>query len=264
MAASTQQVGRAVIITGASSGCGRVIATQLAEVGFDLFLVGRSLEGLKVTADAAARLGHETTVKSKSLDVARPGALSAYVEEVAGSHGYLFALINNAGVMHPEPILGGGRMDRWRAMMDINYFAPLEGCVAAVAAMRAHGRAAHLINISSIAAGIESMGPYSASKKALEIMSETLRTELQGDRIRVTILVPGVFATNLGRDISPEMGARLIEGARSKGFDLTAGINEQVMGDPQHIARAVRYILEQPASINIERMVVRPPADLSF
>lgn len=252
--------GRAVIVTGASSGLGASIARSLGASGFELYLVGRSVEGLADTARVIAAAGGPVA-HCESLDIAQPGALAAYVTRVGEEHPYLFALINNAGIMHPEALIGG-RPDRWRAMMDVNYLAPLEACVAAITVMRRHGNAAHLLNISSVAAELEQYGAYSASKKALEMVCKTLRAELSADDIRITTLVPGAFATQLGRDFSPELQAGLAQTALSKGINLAAGPDERVMGNPEYIARAVQYVLSHPPTINIERMVLRPPMDL--
>jgi NADP-dependent 3-hydroxy acid dehydrogenase YdfG len=255
---------RAVVITGASSGIGRAIAVELAAADYDLFLLGRSADGLDATKAALPALREGVRVQYESLDVGTPGELGGYLERLGNTHPYLFAVINNAGVMYPEAILSGGRMELWRRMMDVNYFAPLEGCVAAIKAMRRHGRAAHLINISSVAAEIKTLGPYAASKAALEIVSATLRAELQRDPIRITVIAPGAFNTQLSRDFLPETGERLMASGRSLGFDLAQGAHETIIGDPKHIAQAARYILAQPAEINIERVVIRPPMDLTL
>jgi NADP-dependent 3-hydroxy acid dehydrogenase YdfG len=148
-------------------------------------------------------------------------------------------------------------------MFDLNLMAPLEGCRAAIETMREQGGPGHLINVSSVAAGWETGGVYAASKRALEIVSSTLRLELERDNIRITTLVPGGFVSRLGRYLEPETVRRVAEGQRAKGIE--PGVpDERTVGDPDHLARAVVYILEQPIGINIERMVVRPPVDIRY
>jgi NADP-dependent 3-hydroxy acid dehydrogenase YdfG len=256
----TQHRGQAVIVTGASSGIGKSIATHLGAAGFELWLVGRSAEGLNATAAHISKSGGPQA-HCEPLDIATPGALAELVHRVGEFHPHLFALINNAGIMHPEPVLTGSPQ-RWRAMFDVNVLAPAEACQAAVQVMRRQGGPGHLINVSSIAAGWDTGGPYAASKRALEMISSTLRRELERDNIRITTVVPGGFSTQLSRDFEQETFQRIAESVRSKGLD--AGSTELTLGDPDHIARAVLYILEQPISINIERIVIRPPVDISY
>ncbi|MET0660539.1 MAG: SDR family oxidoreductase [Steroidobacteraceae bacterium] len=255
-----QHLGQSVIVTGASSGIGKSIAQRLGAAGYELWLVGRSVEGLNATAADIARAGGPNA-HCEPLDIAKPGALAELVLRVGELHPHLFALINNAGIMHPESVMTGSPQ-RWRAMFDVNVLAPAEACRAAVQVMRRQGGPGHLINVSSVAAHWDTGGPYGASKRALEMISSTLRGELERDNIRITTVVPGGFATQLGRHFEPESFQRIAESMRSKG--LEPGVNELTVGDPDHIARAVLYILEQPVSINIERIVIRPPVDTSY
>ena len=154
----------------------------------ELWLVGRSTDGLEETAAAIkARGGGETHCESHGP--AECGALGALVERIGDSHSHLFAVINNAGIMHPESIMSG-RMDRWQAMVDVNLLAPIEACQAAVRVMRRQRKPGHLINLSSIASRFENGGVYGATKLALEMVGRSLRDELELDDIRVTTIVP--------------------------------------------------------------------------
>lgn len=258
----TSSQARIVVVTGASSGIGRAIATTLGAAGFALRLIGRSADGLHSTADAIDLAGGPPA-SCQVLDVAIPDALADFVRQVGREPEPLFALVNNAGVMHPEPVMLGDPK-RWRSMFDINVLAPLEGCRAAVEVMRRQGGAGHLINISSIAAGWETGGVYAASKRAQEIISSSLRQELERDNIRVTTIVPGGFASQLARDFEPATFEKIAAGMKSKGFTFGPDVDERLIGDPQHIARAIHYILCQPININFERVVIRPPIDTAY
>jgi NADP-dependent 3-hydroxy acid dehydrogenase YdfG len=253
--------GRAVIVTGASSGIGRSIALQLGTAGLDQWIVGRSEEGLQETADMIVAAGGPAP-KRVALDIAQPGRLAELVTQVGREHPRLFALINNAGVMHPEPILESDPK-RWRAMFDINVLAPIEGIQAAVQVMRAHGQGGHLINISSLAARTSNNSMYSASKAALESAARSLRSELERDDIRITTIVPGGFVTQLSRGFKPETVATLASNAMNMGFDLS-GPCDAVIGDPAHIARIIEYVLNQPTNIHIEEIVIRPPVSIDL
>ena len=249
--------GKAIIVTGASSGIGRSIAVELGAAGADLWLVGRDAGELAATA---AMIGDASgsTAQCISMDLRERGPLADLVARVATEHPHLFALINNAGVMYPEPILSGS-VDRWQAMFDINVMAMLEGCKAAVEAMRAHGKPGHLINIGSVQARFEVPRVYGITKRAVEAIGETLRDELEQDDIRVCTVVPGGFATQLARGFQPEQLATVAASFEQHGVAFGGPGTEKLVGDPQHIANAVRYVLEQPIAINLQEIVIRPP-----
>lgn len=255
--------GKAGIVTGASSGIGRAIARVLGKAGLDLWLVGRRAEQLQATADAIAGNADAGQVHCVALDIADPSALAQLVEEVGGQHPYLFALINNAAVMHPEPLL---EIDAQRLhdMFNINLFAPIAACRAAVAVMRRHGRPGQLVNISSLAAREDRYGGYSVCKSALEHAGRALRRELEGDDIRVTNVAPGGFATELGRGFLPETAALLQQNIARSGIDLEGPAARRLMGDPVHVANVVEYVLRQPIELNFDYVSVRPAVNLDI
>jgi NADP-dependent 3-hydroxy acid dehydrogenase YdfG len=261
MGAQSKYSGCAAVVTGASSGIGRVIAHRLGAAGMELWLVGRSADGLKETASALAPYG--VPAHCEPLDLQIKGAIADLIARIGESHAHLFAVINNAGVMHPEPIMSG-RMDRWQAMFDINVLAPIEACRAAISVMRRQRRPGHLINISSVAARFENGGVYGASKLALEMIGRSLRSELEMDDIRVTTIVPGGFSTNLGRDVEAETWAAIGKNLQTKGIEMGGPHQKRLLGDPDYIAKAIEFVLDQPVDINIEQMTIRPPVDSSW
>lgn len=249
--------GKAIIVTGASSGIGRSIAVELGRAGAQLWLVGRNKAELAATAGMIAEAGGPQA-EGVVMDLQERGPLAALVERVAGAHPHLFALINNAGVMYPEPILSGS-VERWKAMLDINVLAMLEGCKAAVEAMRAHGKPGHLINVGSVQARFEVPGVYGISKQAVEAIGVSLREELEQDDIRVCTVIPGGFETQLARGFRPEELAHVASAFENRGVAFGAGGTERLISDPQHIANIVRYVLEQPIDINFQEILIRPP-----
>jgi len=249
--------GKAVIVTGASSGLGRAMAVELGGAGAELWLVGRSEPDLRATAAEIAAAGGPAA-HAVPMDLRQRGPLAALIAKVGAAHAHLFALISNAGVMHPEPIMQGS-MDRWQAMLDINVMAMLEGCHAAVGAMRAHGKPGHLINIGSVQGRFEEPGVYGISKHAATMITATLRAELEHDDIRVATVIPGGFATNLIRGFQPAQIAKVAGGLQAMGLEFGGPGSERVVSHPQHLAKMVRYILEQPIDVNIEEVIIRPP-----
>jgi len=155
-------------------------------------------------------------------------------------------------------------MDRWQAMVDVNLLAPIEACQAAVRVMRRQRKPGHLINLSSIASRFENGGVYGATKLALEMVGRSLRDELELDDIRVTTIVPGGFSTNLGRDVEPETWAAITRNLQSKGLDMAGAQAQRLLGDPDYIAKAIEFVLDQPVDINVEHMTIRPPINSNW
>jgi len=254
--------GRSGIVTGASSGIGRSIAQTLGAAGMELWLVGRSATELGLTAEAIDATGGPEA-HCISMDLSERGALAALVSEVGECHTNLFALINNAGVMYPEPIVEA-EPERSYEMFMINVLAPMEGCRAAVEVMRRHGSTGHLINISSLAGRNDRYGAYSVSKAAVNQLGRALRKELEQDDIRVTTIIPGGFATQLARGFSEEYLARFVTAAAAVGFDPEGEDAQRILGNPQHVADMVRYVLEQPIDLNLEEITIRPAVSLDL
>jgi NADP-dependent 3-hydroxy acid dehydrogenase YdfG len=250
---------KAVVITGASSGIGRVLSVTLGRLGADLWLTGRDEAALAETADLVREGGGAGAVRCEALDLAEPGALAGFVARAAADHPHLFALVNNAGIMHPEAVLDGTR-ERWRAMLDVNVLATLEGCQAAVAAMRQHRRGGHIVNVGSLQGRFEVPGVYGVTKKAIEMIGASLRAELEEDDIRVCTVIPGGFATQLARGFRSEELAQ-IAASMDIGADGIPLADPRRLGDPQHVADAIVYVLGQPIDINLQEIVIRPPVD---
>jgi NADP-dependent 3-hydroxy acid dehydrogenase YdfG len=254
--------GCAGIVTGASSGFGRLIAQTLGEAGMQLWLVGRSATELEITAESIRASGGPAAL-CVPMDLSESGVLAGLVSEVGESHTHLFALINNAGVMYPEPVIEADP-ERSREMFMINVIAPMEGCRAAVEVMRRQGSPGHLINISSLAGRNDRYGAYSVSKAAVNQLGRTLRKELEQEDIRVTTIIPGGFATQLTRGFSEESMARFATAAVAVGFDPEGADAQRILGNPQHVADMVRYVLEQPIDLNLEEITIRPAVSLDM
>jgi NADP-dependent 3-hydroxy acid dehydrogenase YdfG len=154
-------------------------------------------------------------------------------------------------------------------MLETNVLALLVGCQAAVKAMRTTGNPGHIINTSSIAALSPDSGVYGATKHAVNVITNTLRAELDNDPIQITSVMPGLVATNLGRE-NPEIleGIVAMSGIQheiKKGERLPDEVLESgraVLSDfiikPDDIADAVLYVLGVPGAVDVTDIVVRP------
>ena len=101
-------------------------------------------------------------------------------------------------------------------MLETNVLALLVGCQAAVRAMRTCGAEGHVVNVSSVSAQRNNSGVYGATKHAVNVISASLRDELENDTIRVSNVMPGATATNFGRNFDPEFVNRI---AMASGMD---------------------------------------------
>jgi NADP-dependent 3-hydroxy acid dehydrogenase YdfG len=95
-------------------------------------------------------------------------------------------------------------------------------------------------------------------------LGKVLRKELEQDDIRVTTIIPGGFATQLARGFSEEYLTRFATAAAAVGFDPGGEDAQRILGNPQHVADMVRYVLEQPIDLNLEEITIRPPVSLDL
>lgn len=188
---------KAVLITGASSGIGEVTAIHLARRGYNVLATSRQLtrlDGLIAQAQADS-----LTISAYQLDVNDPASVGDVVPRIIADAGGLDALINNAGY-----ILWGCledlSLDELKAEFETNLFAVLRMSQAVLPHMRERRRGT-IVNVGSIAGQIGSPGggAYATSKFALLGLSKVLRMEVAQFGIRVVLIEPGLFRTNLHR-----------------------------------------------------------------
>ena len=226
-------------ITGTSSGFGRAFATYALEKGYNVAATARNPGKLDdLVAQAPDR------VLALALDVDRPGDAEAAVGAALERFGRIDVLINNAGY----GILGAVEEtpeNELRALMETNFFGAAAVIKAGLPALRAQGSGA-IVNISSLGGQLSFAGfsAYSASKFALEGLSEALAQEVAPFGIKVLIVEPGNFRTNLlgsGTRRMPAMDAyqQTVGGTREFARDMH-GVQ---MGDPIKAAAAIDQAL---------------------
>ena len=171
------------IVTGASSGIGRAVAEQLGAAGAHVFLTGRTVAAMENCKESIEKQGGKATVIQADLrDISQ---VSNPIDTAIGATGRLDIMVNNAGLEFPASIIDGDPED-WRTMLETNVLALLVGCQAAVKAMRVCGASGHIVNVSSVSAQRRNSGVYGATKHAVNVVSASLRDELEADTIRVT------------------------------------------------------------------------------
>jgi len=273
MTSSKTLAGATVCITGASSGIGKAIAQHLGSNGANVFMMGRNRVPMEESADVIRAAGGSAAVAT--FDVTDLAALSAWIDGAATSTGRLDVMVNNAGFGDVGATIVDGDPAMWKAMLEANVLALAVGCQAAVKAMRSTSSQGNIINISSVAAHQRESGVYGATKHAVNCINSTLRKELQDEPIRVTSIMPGVFATNFTRNVDRAMveGIAGMAGITELEFDEDSRLPQHQIdqiqqalaigiGDVMHLAKAVEYIVLQPSELNIEEIVIRPQKSL--
>jgi NAD(P)-dependent dehydrogenase (short-subunit alcohol dehydrogenase family) len=196
---------RAVVITGSSTGIGRACALTLDGMGFDVFAGVRSQEDGRSLRRAASR-----RLVPVHLDVTDGTSISAarrLVAERVGAAG-LAGLVNNAGTTVPCPV-EYLPLAEFRRQLEVNLTGHLAVTQAFLPLLR-RGRG-RVVNISSVGGklGGPMMAPYSAAKHGLEGLSDTLRLELSGSGMHVSVVEPGFIATSMGGKLERDTEAWL-------------------------------------------------------
>jgi NADP-dependent 3-hydroxy acid dehydrogenase YdfG len=238
--------GRVALVTGASSGFGEACALALAEQGAKVAITARREDRLQSLARRIGDAGGETWVIA--ADIAQQGEPQRVVHETEAHFGRLDILVNNAGVMYLEPIETAD-LERWRHMFDLNVMALIAATQAALPGMRKR-RDGHVVNIASTAGRMANpnSGGYSASKFGVVAFSESLRKEVYKDNIRVSVIEPGVAATELREHIGH---------AETKNT-LNAWADSMRQLQSEDIANAVVYCVTQPTHVNVNEILMRP------
>lgn len=235
---------KVILITGASSGIGEATVRLLAAQGHQLVIGARRTERLAALAEEFEASGG--SVRHRALDVTSATDANAFARFALDAFGRIDVIVNNAGVMPLSP-LSAIKVDEWNRMIDVNIRGVLHGIAAVLPTMEWQGLG-QVINMSSI--GGLSVSPtaavYCATKFAVRAISDGLRQE--SDKIRVTVICPGVVESELADSISDETARTAMRDFRRIALTSDA------------IARAVAYAIEQPADVDVSEIVVRPTA----
>ncbi|MGW7933831.1 SDR family oxidoreductase [Staphylococcus xylosus] len=227
---------KVAIVTGASSGIGASIAETLSQHGVKVVLTGRNETRL---SDVAKQLreNSQSEIDTHIVDVTQKDEVAKLVKETENKFGRVDILVNSAGLMLSSAITDGD-VEAWENMIDVNVKGTLYG-INAVLPIFLNQSTGHIINIASIS-GFEVTKQstlYSASKAAVHTITQGLEKELAKTGVRVTSISPGMVDTPLSGNTD--------WGSRKK-------------LDPQDIAEAVVYALQQPCHVNINEVTVRP------
>jgi NAD(P)-dependent dehydrogenase (short-subunit alcohol dehydrogenase family) len=191
--------GKVAAITGAASGIGRATAELLARRGCHVAISDVNEQGLAETAERCR--AHGVRVKTTRLDVAQREAVHAWADEVARELGAVHIIINNAGVSLGATV-EDTRYEDFEWLMNINFWGVVYGTKAFLPHLKAAGEG-HIVNVSSVFGliGFPTQAAYNAAKFAVKGFTETLRLELETERLPIgaTCVHPGGIKTNIAR-----------------------------------------------------------------
>ena len=237
--------GKTALVTGASSGFGEAVAFMLADAGCAVSLVARRADRLHEIANQIEAKGGKALVLVADLSI-EAEAIKA-VHDTESAFGHLDILINNAGVMFLEPVVSAD-LARWRQMFELNLLGLIAATQAALPGMKAR-KSGHIVNISSTAGHFANPNgaAYSATKFGVIAFSDALRRELVADRIRVTVVSPGVAATEL-RD---HIGDAAVRAAVNAWADSLRQLTSEDVAD------AILYAVTRPEHVGINEILMR-------
>ncbi len=228
---------KVVLVTGGSSGLGRIIANAYAAAGAKLIVVGLEAEAVRQTADELAEAG--TDVLGIAANITQQDEVDAMIEQAVGRFGRLDVLVNNAGrsmrgtILHTTP-------EQFRDLMELNLIALVRCTLAAMPhLLKQRG---HVVNIGSLAAKSASrwVGAYPATKHAVAAYSQQLRLELGPEGLHVLLVCPGPIARS-GDRLYPLEGIEDVpERARRPG----AGVKVRAI-PPEKLAQAILKACER-------------------
>lgn len=186
---------RTAVVTGAGGGLGRALCGQLGQRRARLLLADIHQERCDETARLVEQAGGTAT--TMVVDVADAAQVEHLAEEADRCLGRIDLVVNNAGVAAAGPI-GQAALEDWRWIAGINLWGVVHGCHFFAPRLVRQGGGA-ILNVASLAgiACAPGMASYNVTKAAVIALSETLAAEVGGDHVRVTVLCPGFFRTNL-------------------------------------------------------------------
>jgi NADP-dependent 3-hydroxy acid dehydrogenase YdfG len=252
LVAASRDLDRTVaLVTGASSGIGAAAARLLAERGAAVALVARRAERLEQLASEIADAG--STALPLEADVSEQEQARSAVERAVEELGRLDVLVNNAGVMLLGPIVEAP-VEEWERMVEVNLLGLLYTAHAALphlltAAEEEPRRVADMINISSVAGRMarKGSGVYNATKHGVGAFSESLRQEVSGRHVRVSLVEPGAVDTELQSHNRPEIEK-----------EIRGRFEEMDILQSEDIADAIAYVVTRPRHVAVNEILVRP------
>lgn len=236
---------KVALVTGAGSGIGRAISSQLFSDGYSIVLAGRRRAALEETAAIAG--ADESTCLVFPSDVAKPGDVSALFEAISERFGRLDVLFNNAGIFTPAASIEDVSLEHWQAAIDVNLTGAFLCTQEAFRLMkRQQPRGGRIINNGSISA--HSPRPMSATYTSTKHAMTGLTKITSLDGRQFDIACGQIDIGNASTDMTKKMQRGILQANGSVAVEPTM--------DVQHVARAVSYMASLPLDANVQFMTV--------
>jgi NADP-dependent 3-hydroxy acid dehydrogenase YdfG len=245
---------RVAVVTGASSGIGRAIARALGALGWPVAIGARRADRLEDAAGEVEDAGGDPF--AHYLDVTDPDSVDEFVDAAEDALGPVDVLVNNAGMSVPGEFHRVG-VDDLRREVETNLLGPMYLTRRAVASMLDRGSGGDLVFISSDATrnARPRMAAYSATKAGVELLARSLAMELEGSRIRSTVVRVGPTVTEFGFGWDMDVLQDLMTFWPRYGLQRHAGVLE-----PAAVARAVVFAVTAPRGVHLDTIEVQPEA----
>ena len=195
--------GQVVLITGASSGIGRATALEFAKQGAKLALVSRSQEKLNAVADEIRSINQDVLVVP--TDVSSTEQVAEMVQKVLEAYGRVDVLFNNAGSSYVARVEDENFLDDLKKMIDVDFYGTIYATKEVLPVMKKQG-SGHIMNMSSVVGrkAFPHFGGYSSAMHAISAFTDSLRQELSGTGINISIIHPALTQTPLLDHVNPE------------------------------------------------------------
>lgn len=240
-------MGKWALITGATSGIGWATALALAGQGYSILATGRRLEKLQELEKTLKAQFPSVGVKTAAFDISDRFEVSEFLKSFTSEIAHMDVLVNNAGLAKGVDKMQESSLDDWETMIDTN----IKGLLFMTRGVVEHmvrRNSGHIVNLGSVAGRwtYPGGGVYCATKFAVRALSEGLRMDLLGSKIRVTNIEPGMVHTefSLVRFEDAAKADKVYEGMTP----LTA----------QDIAETIAWCVARPAHVNIQELVIYP------
>ena len=242
--------GLVALVTGASSGIGEATAVALAAQGATLAVAARRRDRLEALEE---RLGNDTDTLVVETDITDEAAARGMVAATVREFGRLDILVNNAGIMLLGPVVDAP-VEEWRRMVELNLLGLLYTTHASLphllaAAASGPRQVADVVNVSSTAGRVarQNSAVYNATKFGVGAFSESLRQEVAGRHVRVSLIEPGATRTELITHNRPEV---------REGIEAVIGQFELMQ--PEDIAESIVFTVTRPRHVAVNEILVRP------
>jgi NAD(P)-dependent dehydrogenase (short-subunit alcohol dehydrogenase family) len=229
-----------VIITGTSSGIGLTTALALGRAGHKVYATMRDPSRSPELGERVAQ--EKLPIKISVMDVDSDSSVKTEIANIQKDAGQIDVLVNNAGIERNGSIEETPLTD-FRAVMETNYFGALR-CIQALLPQMRQRKSGCVINVSSVAGRISSspLGPYNASKFALEAVSDALAQEMKTFNVRVAVVEPGIIETSMSRGLEEPSNDAIYPQQRRLAHLFAASLKNPA--PPSLVADKIREIIE--------------------